>query len=385
MKNTKTNNVLNTIARLVVGCVFLFSSFVKGVDPMGTSYKIADYMTAWSIGNFTFEWALPMADFLSMFLITLEFTIGVALVLNCFKRITAWVTAIMMLFFTVTTLIDATTNLVSDCGCFGDAIKLTNWQTFWKNVVLDVFVVWILLTSNLNRKRRTERDVLIVLFSIAIMIIFGIYNIKNEPCIDFRPWKVGNQMIDRPAEGEEALEVKSYLKYRNKASGEIKEYESAEFMDVYNANPNFMEEWEFVDSKVVDPYEIKADGFAMLDTEGEDHAKEWINSPDWLIIMTVYELDKINEDGVQAMRFMHDFANENGFQLILLTSSLAEDVQTFLYENKMDDVNFYFADGTAIKTMLRSNPGFMLMKDAKVIDKWPYRHVFDINDIDFEN
>ena len=384
MRDTKVNNILSTVSRLIVGCVFLFSSFVKGVDPMGTSYKIADYMTAWSIGNLTFEWALPMADFLSMTLITLEFVVGVALVLNCFKRITAWVVAAMMLFFTIGTFIDATTNLVADCGCFGDAIKLTNWQTFWKNIVLDVFVVWILLSSNLNRKRRTERDTLIVLFSIAIMVIFGIYNIKNEPCIDFRPWKVGNQMIDRPAEGEEAQEVKSYLKYKNISTGEVKEYESSEFMDVYNANPNFMEEWEFVDSRVEDPYEIKADGFAMLDAEGEDHAKDWINSPDWLIIMTLYDIRDMDSERIEAMKYIHSFANDNGIQLLLLTSSLAEEVQAFLYENGMDDVNFYFADGTAIKTMLRSNPGFMLMKDAKVVDKWPYRHVFDINDIDLE-
>jgi uncharacterized membrane protein YphA (DoxX/SURF4 family) len=143
VKDTNLNYTLNVVCRWVVGIVFLFSSFVKGVDPMGTTFKVQEYMTAWSIGGMSFEWALPLAGLLSGALICAEFLVGVMLVTSAYRRLSAWLLAAMMLFFTVTTLVDAITNKVTDCGCFGDAIKLTNWQTFWKNVVLDVPTVWI--------------------------------------------------------------------------------------------------------------------------------------------------------------------------------------------------------------------------------------------------
>ena len=187
---------LNVVARVVVGLVFIFSSFVKGVDPMGTSFKITEYLTAWSFFGMSFDWLVPLATFMAMALIVVEFTIGVMLLFGAFRRVSAWALVLMMLFFTFTTLFDAITNEVTDCGCFGDAIKLTNWQTFWKNVALDVPTVWIFLTRNLRRKQRFERDVLITLFAMVAMVLFGLYNINNEPCIDFRSWKVGNQMID---------------------------------------------------------------------------------------------------------------------------------------------------------------------------------------------
>ena len=126
VKDTKTNYTLNIVARWVVGLVFLFSSFVKGVDPMGTTFKVQEYMTAWSIGSITFEWALPLAGFLSVGLICAEFVIGILLITNAYRRLSAWGLAAMMLFFTVTTLIDAITNKVTDCGCFGDAMLIIN-------------------------------------------------------------------------------------------------------------------------------------------------------------------------------------------------------------------------------------------------------------------
>jgi uncharacterized membrane protein YphA (DoxX/SURF4 family) len=226
IKDNNLNWTLNVIARVFVGIVFLFSSFVKGVDPLGTSYKITEYLTAWSFFGMSFEWLVPMATVMAMGLIVAEFTVGVMLIFGCFRKFSAWLLALMMLFFTCTTLIDAITNQVTDCGCFGDAVKLTNWQTFWKNIVLDVPTVWILLTCNLRNKKRFERDFLITVFAAILMVIFGLYNINNEPCIDFRSWKVGNQMVDT----DESLQVQSYVTYRNKQTGETKEFKSEELV-----------------------------------------------------------------------------------------------------------------------------------------------------------
>lgn len=379
IKDSKFNWGLNVTARLFVGLVFLFSSFVKGVDPLGTSFKITEYLTTWSIGSFSFEWLVPMATFMSMALIVAEFTVGMMLIFGSFRRLSAWLLAAMMLFFTCTTLVDAITNEVTDCGCFGDAVKLTNWQTFWKNIVLDVPTVWIVLTRNLRRKKRFERDVLVTGFAVLLMVIFGLFNINNEPCIDFRAWKVGNQMVDM----DESLEVKSFVTYRNTATGETEEFEAAELVSKMS-DPAWEQQWEWVSSRVEDPHQIKADGFSMLDMEQNDHAQELIASADYLLIATIHHLDKMNAEGIDALRHIAEYAEENGLQMVLLSSALPEDMEAFLYANHLDNLEFYFADMTAIETMARSNPGFVLMKEGKVQGKWHYKHAHNITSIELD-
>lgn len=375
IKDTNLNWTLNVVARVVVGLVFIFSSFVKGVDPMGTSFKITEYLTAWSFFGMSFDWLVPLATFMSMALIVVEFTTGVMLLFGAFRRLSAWVLVLMMLFFTFTTLFDAVTNKVTDCGCFGDAIKLTNWQTFWKNIALDVPTVWIFLTRNLRRKQRFERDVLITLFAMVAMVLFGLFNINNEPCIDFRSWKVGNQMMEM----DENAQVKSYVTYVNKETGEKDEFLSEELVKRME-DPAWEEKWEWESSRVEDPHEIKADGFSMLDMDMNDHAKELIGMDDYLLIATVHHLDKVNEQGQQALKSVAAWAEENGVLMVLLSSALSEEVQSFLYENGLDNLDFYFADATAIETMARSNPGFVLMKGGKVMGKWHYRHADEIEE-----
>lgn len=380
IKDNNINWTLNVVARIFVGVVFLFSSFVKGVDPLGTSYKITEYLTTWSFGSLSFECFVPMATTMAMALIVLEFTVGMLLIFGSFRRFTAWLLALMMLFFTATTLFDAITNEVTDCGCFGDFVKLTNWQTFWKNVILDIPTVWIVLTASLRRKKRFERDMLVTIFAIVIMVIFGLFNINNEPCLDFRAWKVGNQMMDM----DENVEVKSYVTYRNIKSGETEEMLATELVKKME-DPNWENEWEWESSRVEDPHEIKADGFSMLDMDMNDHAQELIGSSDYLLITTIHHLDKVDEKGVAAIQRTLEFAEENGIQMVVLSSALPEDVQSFLYANKLDNMEFYFADVTAIETMLRSNPGFILLKEGKVLGKWHHRHYRDIYSYNFEN
>lgn len=376
----KTLRTIDCICRIFVGLVFLFSSFVKGVDPMGTAYKIQEYMTAWSIGSLSFEWALPLAPYLSVALVTIEFLIGALLITNSLRVINAWLLLLMMTFFLVTTLIDAITNKVTDCGCFGDFIKLTNWQTFWKNVVLMVPTLVIFFCRHIKKKHRTfERDILIVLFAIAAMVGFAIYNINNEPVLDFREWKVGNKMIP-----ETDGKIVSYVTYKNKATGQTEEFLSEKLMD-YMQDTNWENEWEFVDSRVVDPTVIAAPGFSMLGIDGVDYAKEIIGSPDPVIIATSHDIDEINSNGIESLQRVKDIAEQHNVKYVFLTASLPENVEKFLEDNKLSEVSYFLADDKAIETMLRSNPGFILLKDAIVKGKWHYRNYNKIRSVDFEN
>lgn len=367
MKDKQINYTFNIIARWFVGLVFLFSSFVKGVDPMGTSFKIQEYMTAWSIGSFTFEWALPLATSLSVILITCEFLVGVLLITNSFRRFSSWMLLLMMAFFTVTTLIDALTNKVTDCGCFGDALKLTNWQTFWKNVVLDIPMVWIFLTRNLLRRRRFERDAIVFVFACSAMVVFSLYNIYHEPCIDFRPWKVGNRMTNT----DPTLRMESFVSYRNRQSGEEVEVPSERCYD-YEADTVT---WECIGTRVVDPHEIAAPGFSMLDMNDDDWAVDLVGSPDSIVIVTMHHLDKVNADGTAALQAMALWAEQENVQLVLLTSALADQIQAYLHDADLESIEYYFADATAIETMTRSNPGFVLLQDGVVQGKWHYRSI----------
>ena len=364
IKDSKLNYTLNVVCRWVVGLVFLFSSFVKGVDPMGTTFKVQEYMTAWSIGGLTFEWALPFADFMSVALICAEFLVGVLLITNAYRRLSAWLLVLMMLFFTVTTLADAITNKVTDCGCFGDAVKLTNWQTFWKNVALDVPTVYIFLTRNMRLKRRFERDGIIFIFAVAAMLVFEIYNIKHEPVIDFRPWKIGNKMMDL----ESTEGMKSYVTYRNTKTGESDEFESAQLMDKLS-DSEWAAEWEWESSRVVDPREIAAPGFSMLDLEGEDRAMDLLPAEDGMLIVTVHHIDKVNTKGVKEVKRAVTLAEENGIKIVMLTAALPEEVQAWMADNDISGLDYLFADATAIETMMRGNPGFMYVKNATVVDK----------------
>ena len=363
IKDTKLNYALNVAARWVVGLVFLFSSFVKGVDPMGTMFKVQDYMSNWELFEMSFTWAHPLAGVLAVALICAEFLVGVMLIFNSFRVFSAWLLTLMMAFFTVTTFVDATTNLVDDCGCFGDAIKLTNWQTFWKNIALDVPTVWILLTCRLRMKRRFERDIIVVIAGLVAMLVFSIYNINHEPVIDFRPWKIGNKMI-------EEREAMNHMLMQNKETGDTVtiHYRNGEWESVPAEYRDF-DKWDVLQSTSDEPAEILAPGFSMMDLEGADHALELIASEEGLVIVTIHHLDKIDAQDADEVKTAVTLARENEKQVVLLTSALPEDIQAWLFENQLDDMEFYFADATAIETMMRGNPGFMYVENAVVVDK----------------
>ena len=394
IQRTKTTTTLRIIARWFVGLVFLFSSFTKGVDPLGTAFKIEEYMTAWSFGGISFEAFLPLAPLLSMTLITLEFLVGIMLITGAFRKLTAWLLLLMMAFFTVTTLYDAISNKVSDCGCFGDFLKLTNWQTFWKNVVLDVPTVFIFLTRRWPRGKQLERDTLVSIAAIAAMVIFGIYNINNEPVLDFRPWKVGNTMIDNIEEG---LPTINRMLYHHKESGEQRWFETNELMQCYADDSTFGEKWEWDSTVTISPYEVHANGFFIMDADNQDMTFDLIAATEEPVLLcTIHHIDDINERGVQAIASAKQIALDKGIRFAVLayvnTDGPEDDeyttsegkLQKFLYMNHLMDVEYYFGDEKAIETMLRSNPGFILMKDAVVKGKWHYRNINKIRDFHFE-
>ena len=179
--------VMIRVSQILLGLLFIFSGIVKGVDPLGTAYRVEDYFVA-----FGTDWMIPASLVLSFLLNASEFVLGALLLANVKPKLTAWLTLLMMGFFTLTTLNDAFNNPVPDCGCFGDAIIMSNWQTFYKNLAINVFVLIIFLEKKsiaVFYKNRTEW---VLAFSFIILFLgFQYFNYRSLPMIDFMPWKLG--------------------------------------------------------------------------------------------------------------------------------------------------------------------------------------------------
>lgn len=378
IQQTKTNKTIRIVCRWFVGLVFLFSSFTKGVDPLGTAYKIEEYMTAWSFFGLDFTGFLPLAPYMAMTLIVIEFCIGVMLITGSFRKLTAWLLALMMCFFTFTTLYDAITNDVSDCGCFGDLVKMTNWQTFWKNVVLDVPTVFIFLTRRWPRKKKLEQDTVILTAAVAAMVIFGIYNILHEPVLDFRAWKVGNKMITEKKDNVMRFE------YQNKETQEKATLTMEELTAAQQADSTWSDHWQWVNTYGDEQPDIKAEGFFIMNSE-EDVTLDIISSPDMpTILCSIHHIGKVNERGVKAIKAAHQMAMEKDIAFYIITNAVEEDLLQFLADNDLTDVEYYFGDEKALETMMRSNPGFLIIKDAVVQGKWHYRQVERVLDFPYE-
>ncbi len=398
IKETKTTKIIRIVACWFVGLVFLFSSFTKGVDPMGTAYKIVDYMRSWDFFGMNFTVFIPLAPFLSMLLITLEFLVGVMLLTGSFRKLTSWILLLMMAFFTCTTLYGAITNKVDDCGCFGDIVKLTNWQTFWKNIILLVPTIYIFLTRKWPRRKRLERDLLIAIAAIAAMVIFGLYNINNEPLIDARPWKIGNKMMDNTEPGLPTIDTVTYRNIEDPSQVII--CDSRDLMKFYAEDSLWFSKWQWIDTSTnstTSPYMVHADGFSAVDAFGQDATFDLIAATEGpVLICTIHHLDKVNERGIRAIAEAKQVAADKGarFAVLAFISEEGENgahndeekeamILKFLYENRLMDVEYYFGDEKAIETMLRSNPGFILMRNAVVKGKWHYKNVDKIKDFPF--
>jgi uncharacterized membrane protein YphA (DoxX/SURF4 family) len=351
--------VLHFVSRIVVGVVFIFSGFVKGIDPLGMAYRIEDYFIAWNA-----QWMMPSALTLSVLLSAMEFVLGVVILLNLKPRISAWMLLGVMTFFTALTLNDAIYNPVPDCGCFGDAIKLTNWQTFYKNVFLMVFTI-ILFAWRKKTKEKLGNVVSYGLIGVVLASFFSlsIYCYRHLPLIDFMEWKVGNKMYN-----EDPLPVKYYLIYRNIETGETQEYLSPDYP--YNDSV-WMSQWEFVDQRIDDPNTFLGHDLQIMDTLGTDLTETIIQHPDYQFILTAWDLEKANQ---QALADVNQFAEKvmaSGYGFVGVTSTLA--VQTEAIREKLGlKFDILMADDIAIKVMVRANPGLLLLKDGVVIDKWHY-------------
>ncbi|MCD6178505.1 MAG: DoxX family protein [Bacteroidales bacterium] len=356
---------LNYISRFLLAPIFIFSSFGKGVDPLGTAYKVEDYFIAYNM-----DWALPLSLIIAIGLIALEFSLGIMLIFNLLPKFSRWAMLVLMVFFTLVTFFDAIYNPIPDCGCFGDALILTNWQTFYKNIIIDFLLIGLFLYK--PRKINLRKNLVWSLVIFTAFLSFSFYNLKHLPIIDFRSWKVGTQVFNT-----EQKAIQLYLSYQNKNTGEIKEFLSPNFP---YQDSLWLSNWEYKSTRELNP-NTDSESIMFFDREGNEATNEVLGISGINLLIIAYDLDAITKEKAKKIRTVIQIANEENFPIAIITSSVGTKIANFI-NNHLIDIPIFLADDIDLKTMIRSNPGLIFLENGKVIKKWAYADFpTDINQI----
>ncbi|MEL7589369.1 MAG: BT_3928 family protein [Prolixibacteraceae bacterium] len=365
------------ISRVLLGLVFIFSGFVKGIDPWGSAYKFADYFAAWGMEALT-----PLALPLGILLSSAEFIIGTVLVANVFISFFSVASLLFVIFFAGLTFFIALYNPVTDCGCFGDALKLTNWQTFLKNLLLLALAVTVFR----YRKNFAAKNLSPLPYILSGLIVVTFANLvgwsyNHLPIIDFLPFKVGTNIPEAMSVPENASKdvYKNTFFYKNRKTGETRKFteENYPWQDSLS--------WEFVsmDTKLMRKgYEPPIRNFTMESNEGEDQKEFFLYDPGYTFIFVVYDQEKADVSNLTPVRQLAAYAGINEINFIGLTSATPQSTEHFKAKNNLG-FDFLSCDQTTLKTMIRSNPGLILLRNGVILDKWHYNDFPSIRE--FEN
>ena len=355
------------ISRILVGALFIISGLIKLNDPLGFSYKLQEYFSA-DVLNITF--LEPYALGISIFVVVFEVVLGVFLLIGYKPKFTVWSLLLMIVFFTFLTFYSAYFDKVKDCGCFGDALKLTPWESFTKDIIL-LFFVLILFFGVKHIKPLFSKlpTTVLALLSFIFCLWFGYHVLMHLPSKDFRAYKIGDNILENMRIPEGAPKAVQEFKWTFNVNGEQKEF-------VTNGSyPTVDGDYVGVETKVIkDGYEPPILDFSIESDDGD--VTEEILSQDNLIMIVSYNLDTAEKDGMKKLKSLSDEAIKQGYTVIGLTSSGTDAIQRIKEEYKLN-FDFYLCDEKALKTVVRSNPGVLEIDNATVKQK---RHWNDFED-----
>lgn len=355
-------------SRYLLAIVFTFSGFVKGIDPWGTAYKLIEYFTAFHLEIFN-NFALPFA----VILCVLELYIGLLLLFDVKQKLAVWGVFLFMAGFTPLTLVLAITNPISDCGCFGDAIKLSNWGTFYKNILFFAAAAFLFFNRRGLKTGITffkENATAIILLIIAFLP--SIHGIRHQPLIDFRPFHVGANLLEYTSIPEDAPHdvYKTVLYYQK--DGVVKEFDETNY-------PWNDSTWTFVDSKsylVKNGYTPPISNFTLYSEDGQNFTDSVLRSRGNLLLIVVPNIKYLSETAAKKFQLLQKQAFTKGIKIYGLTSVAGNELANL--ENKH---GLFFtwlqADEVMLKTIVRSHPGALFLYDGTIIGKWHWRDIPD--------
>lgn len=367
MKYKETvKKIIAELCRVLLGVVFIFSGVVKAVDPMGGAIKIGEYLT-----SFGLDWLQPFTVLISFNLSAVEFTLGVCMLLGVYRRYTSFLSLLLMSFMTPLTLYLALFDPVSDCGCFGDALVISNWQTFYKNIVLLAAAVFVFINNQRLLQGYTFKVYwFVALYAYAFSIGFAYRNYNHLPILDFRPYKIGANLPALMAIPEGAPQDEYTYSFIYEKDGVRKEF-SLEDVPADDST------WTFVDSKtelVKQGYIPPVSSFHLYNAAGVEVTDELLADPRPLFLLIAPRLEDADDDCIDEVNNVYDFALENKMDFYCVTGSSAEAIATWT-DNTGAEYPFLMADNVLLKTIIRSNPGLVLLKDGTILGKWHYNDI----------
>ena len=378
--NQKPVSILAGISRSLLGVVFIFSGAVKAIDPLGTVYKIEDYLKAF--GGF-FTDLLPAAEIAAWGLIILELLLGVCMLLNVRTQWTSWISLLFYCVMTPLTLYIAFTNPVSDCGCFGDAVVLTNWQTFWKNLVLIILAI-LLVTWNkhIHQLWSNWMEGVIVLITVVATIAFMAWTINHLPIKDFRPYKIGNHLPTLMEYPEDAEPDQYDISF-------VYEKDGVEEVFTLENYPKGDTTWTFVrqESKLIKKgYEPPIHDLEIINAEGDDITWDILESEESVTLVVMYDLQKADKRqmskveallGEEASGLLGEEAKgerQEEARGYILTGSGTDEIISFSLEYPTLSDCICTCDPVTLKTIVRANPGVVVVQNGVVVDKYNVRN-----------
>lgn len=405
MKQTKT--IIAAICRILLGIVFVFSGSVKAIDPLGTVYKIEDYLKAF--GGF-FTDLLPLAEVAAWSLIVIELLLGICMLLNVRSRCTSWIALLFYLVMTPLTLYIAIQNPVSDCGCFGDAIVLTNWQTFWKNAVLIILaIVLFALRKSTHPLWRGWMELVIASGTIVLALSFMVWTHNHLPIKDFRPYKIGNHLPTLMEYPEDAEPDQYDITFVYAKDG----VEQTFTLENY---PKGDSTWTFVrqNSKLIKKgYEPPIHDFEIINANGDDLTWDILESEEPITLVVMYDLAKADHAQMTKVEILCNAATDCKIipDTVVVSEIAEEDAEEVVTNEDMDEEyideeymaepisHFYILTGSdtneilnfcqeyptmtdyictcdpvTLKTIVRANPGVIVLQNGTVIDKYNLRN-----------
>jgi len=368
-------NKIVWVCRILVGLLFIFSGLIKMNDPLGFSYKLEEYFDVFHLG-FLSNLALTMA----IILCTLEIVLGFALLISARAVTIAWGLLLLIIFFGFLTFYSAYFKVVQTCGCFGDAIPLTPWQSFSKDMILLALVIVIFINKkSIQPLFNKSKGDYILMGSIVVALGFGFYTYSFMPVIDFLPYKVGanipDEMVIPPGAVPDQYEITYHLK--NKKTGDTKVMTNKEYLGdstIWKDN-----NWEIASSSdrtlIKAGFKPKIQDLNIKDAQGNDYTKELLANPFNNLIIVAYDLNHTNVDALGRLNALAINLLQNfNTRTVLLTSNTVKDAEAFAKANHLV-MEIYYADGVPLKTMVRANPGIFLMKSGTIINKWHYHSI----------
>lgn len=355
--------VLVNVCRFLLGATFVFSGFVKAIDPIGTQYKLQDYLSAISMGGFVPDIVTLLA---SLALATLEFSLGVFVLFAIRRHLVSKIIVAFMVVMTLITLWIALFNPVEDCGCFGDALRLTNTETLLKNIVLlaaSAVLAWKPLQMYRFLTRSTQW--IAINYTILFVLLLSAHCLYHLPLIDFRPYHIGMNIkkgMEIPANAPQPEFDTTFILQKN---GVKKEFTLDNYPD---------SSWQFVDSKTVqtkEGYVPPIHDFSIQKPNGDDITDSVLTAKGYVFLLVSPHLEQADDSNFGDIDLLYEYCQEQKIPFYCLTASGKKDI------NHWADITgaeypFCFTDETTLKTIIRSNPGLLLLKNGTIIQKWSH-------------